>query len=77
MASEEETARVGFLDVNRARTILPGFAAGQLLTKEQASILDSGDTATKESLRNLGSSADVLAAVFVETSFPCRLESLA
>jgi len=75
--SEGETTRVGSVDVNWARTNHPVFAAGYLLTKGQASILYSGDTTTTEELWSLGNSVEALAAVFVETSFPDRLESLA
>jgi len=44
--------------------------------KGQASNLYSGDTTTRESLWAHGKSAEALAAVFVETSFPGRLEPL-
>jgi len=63
--------------VNWARTNYPVFAAGCQLTKGQTSILYSGYTTTKEALWSLGNSAEALAVVFVETSFPDRLESLA
>ena len=45
--------------------------------KGQASILYSGETTTRASLWTLGKSAETLTAVFVETSFPGRLEPLA
>ncbi len=77
MSSEGKTTRVGSLDVSWARTNHPVFAAGYLLTKGRTSILYSGDTTTTEALWSLGNSAEALAAVFVETSFPDRLESLA
>jgi cAMP phosphodiesterase len=75
--TECETTRVGSLDVRWAKTNHPVFAAGYLLTKEQTSILYSGDTTTTEALWSLGRSVDGLSAVFVETSFPDRLKSLA
>jgi cAMP phosphodiesterase len=75
--SEGGTTRVGSLDVSWARTNHPVFAAGYLLAAGKTSILYSGDTTTTEALWTLGNSAEDLAAVFVETSFPDRMEALA
>ena len=47
------------------------------MRKGSAAILYSGDTSTTEALWQMGKSADNLQAVFVETSFPDRLEALA
>ena len=74
---EGKTTRIGSFDVSWARTNHPVFAAGYLLAGGKTSILYSGDTTTTEALWSLGKSADELAAVFVETSFPDRLEALA
>lgn len=74
---EGETTRVGSLDVRWARTNHPVFSAGYLLTMGETSILYSGDTTTTDDLWSLGKSVDELAAVFIETSFPDRLEPLA
>ncbi|MDH3454027.1 MAG: 3',5'-cyclic-nucleotide phosphodiesterase [Desulfuromonadales bacterium] len=70
-------ARIGSLEVRWAPTSHTVFAAGYLLTSEASSILYSGDTTTTDALWALGRTAENLAAVFVETSFPNRLESLA
>jgi cAMP phosphodiesterase len=72
-----ETTRVGSLKVTWAKTNHPVYAAGYLLTSENKSILYSGDTTTTDDLWQLGQSVEELAAVFVETSFPDRLEVLA
>lgn len=74
---EGKTTRVGALAVNWAPTSHTVFAAGYLLADEDVSILYSGDTTTTDALWVLGSAAEQLAAVFVETSFPDRLESMA
>lgn len=74
---EGQVSRVGSLDVRWVKTSHPVFAAGYLLTSETKSILYSGDTSTTDALWDLGRSAEELAAVFVETSFPDRLETLA
>lgn len=75
--AEGKQTRVGALDVSWARTNHPVFAAGYLLAMGHTSILYSGDTTVTEALWSLGRSTEALAAVFVETSFPDRLESLA
>jgi len=69
--------RVGPLEVAWVPTSHSVFAAGYLVTGDGASILYSGDTTSTEALWALGRGAESLAAVFVETSFPNRLESLA
>jgi hypothetical protein len=74
---EGETTQVGSVEVRWARTSHPVFAAGYLLAVDGKSILYSGDTTSTEALWELGSSAEQLAAIFVETSFPNRLEALA
>jgi len=74
---ENEECEVGALKVRWARTNHTVFAAGYLITDETSSILYSGDTSRTERLWELGRSADNLVAVFVETSFPNRLETLA
>lgn len=74
---EGKTTRVGTLDVCWARTEHPVFSAGYLIADERTSVLYSGDTTTTEKLWALGREAKNLRAVFVETSFPNRLEGLA
>ena len=74
---EGEPTRVVSLEVTWARTNHPVFAAVYLLATGKTAILYSGDTSTTEALWSFGKSADELAAVFVETSFPDRLETLA
>lgn len=70
-------ARIGQLEVRWAPTSHTVFAAGYLLSDEGTSILYSGDTTVTDALWDLGKTAETLAAVFVETSFPNRLEALA
>jgi cAMP phosphodiesterase len=72
-----ETCRIGALDVQWARTDHTVFSAGYLLAGAGSSILYSGDTTKTDALWALGRQQDHLAAVFVETSFPNRLEALA
>jgi len=74
---EGVTTLVGPLAVRWVPTSHTVFAAGYLLTGEKTSILYSGDTTTTDELWALGKVAESLAAVFVETSFPNRLETLA
>ena len=74
---KEVVTRVGSLEVRWAPTHHTVFSAGYLLTSAKLSILYSGDTTTTDALWALGKSVDQLAAIFVETSFPDRLESLA
>ena len=69
--------QVGPLKVCWAPTNHTVFAAGYLLSGEATSILYSGDTTTTDALWELGKASKELAAVFVETSFPDRLETLA
>ena len=75
--SKEGITRVGPLDVQWAPTSHTVFAAGYLLAAGKKSILYSGDTTTTDEIWELGKVAEQLAAVFVETSFPDRLELLA
>lgn len=75
--SPDTSTRVGSLQVRWARTNHPVFAAGYLIETAGNAILYSGDTSTTEALWTLGSQAGPLRAVFVETSFPNRLEALA
>jgi len=84
---EGAVTRVGSLEVCWAPTSHTVFSAGYLLSGEETSILYSGDTTTTDALWELttttdalwelGKTAKDLAAVFVETSFPDRLETLA
>jgi ribonuclease BN (tRNA processing enzyme) len=53
------------------------FATGYQLTDKSGSIIYSGDTTTTDALWELGKDIERLAAVFMETSFPNRLERLA
>jgi len=71
------SARIGALNVRWARTSHPVFAAGYLVEDDHGAILYSGDTSSTEALWELGGTAERLHAVFVETSFPNRLEPLA
>jgi cAMP phosphodiesterase len=71
------TTRVGSLNVRWAPTSHTVFAAGYLLADEETSILYSGDTTTTGAIWELGKGVEPLAAVFVEASFPNRLEPLA
>ena len=54
----------------------PVFVAVYLLTKGQTSILYSGDTTVTEAIWSPDNSVEELDAVFVETSFSVRFESL-
>ncbi len=74
---EGVVTQIGSLRVCWAPTSHTVFSAGYLLTDKETSILYSGDTTTTEALWELGNTAEQLSAVFVETSFPNRLESLA
>ena len=74
---EGVVTQVGPLKVCWAPTNHTVFAAGYLLSGEATSILYSGDTTTTDALWELGKASKELAAVFVETSFPDRLETLA
>lgn len=69
--------KVGPLEVCWARTNHPVFSAGYLLRHADAAILYSGDTTTTDELWQLAKDEEKLQAVFVETSFPDRLASLA
>lgn len=69
--------RVGPLEIRWQRTNHPVYSAGYLMRKGAAAILYSGDTSTTEDLWQMGRSVENLQAVFVETSFPDRLEALA
>ncbi len=73
----EGATQIGPLAVSWARTNHTVCSAGYLLAGDRAAILYSGDTTKTEQLWALGKSAEHLAAVFVETSFPDRLEALA
>ena len=77
LSSRGGVTRVGTVDVKWARTHHPVFAAGYLLTAKNKSILYSGETTDTEEIWSLGRSAEKLFAVFVEASFPDRLEALA
>ena len=74
---EGSLTRIGPLEVRWVPTSHTVFSAGYLLTGDDVSILYSGDTTTTDQLWALGRTAESLAAVFVETSFPDRLEHLA
>ncbi len=74
---EGEGTCIGSFNVTWVQTNHPVFAAGYLVASDKSSILYSGDTTTTDALWELGKSTEDLAAVFVETSFPNRLESLA
>ena len=74
---EGVVTQVGSLDVCWAPTNHTVFSAGYLLSGEGKSILYSGDTTTTDAIWELGKTARELATVFVETSFPDRLETLA
>lgn len=73
----DKPTRIGTLEVTWAPTNHTVFAAGYLLSGDGASILYSGDTSSTDDLWELGKGCERLAAVFVETSFPNRLEELA
>ena len=74
---EGAVTRVGSLEVCWVPTSHTVFSAGYLLSGAETSILYSGDTTTTDALWELGKTAKQLAAVFVETSFPDRMETLA
>jgi cAMP phosphodiesterase len=69
--------RIAGLEVSWARTTHPVFAAGYCLSTEKAGLLYSGDTSVTADLWQLGRACRNLAAVFVETSLPNRLQQLA
>jgi cAMP phosphodiesterase len=71
------STRVGAYDVSWAETNHPVFAAGYLIENASGAILYSGDTSTTDDLWLLADEKEKLLAVFVETSFPNRLEELA
>jgi cAMP phosphodiesterase len=75
--AEGGKSRVGPLDIGWVRTNHTVFSAGYLLEKGNVSVLYSGDTTATDELWQLGRSAGRLNAVFVEASFPDRLEALA
>ena len=75
--SKGGVTQVGGLEVSWARTEHPVFSAGYLVASQSAVILYSGDTTSTHELWALGNRAGALSALFVETSFPNRLEELA
>ncbi len=72
-----QKTQVGDLLVEWAPTNHTVFAVGYLLSRGETSILFSGDTTTTDAIWTLGNRARGLAALFVETSFPDRMEPLA
>lgn len=68
---------IGGVRVRWVQTNHPVFAAGYCLRQAESSVLFSGDTGVTEELWTMGRACRGLAAAFVETSFPDRLESLA
>jgi len=74
---EDRATQVGEYGVSWVRTNHPVFAAGYLVEAASAAILYSGDTSSTDELWRLAGMSSKLAAVFVETSFPNRLEDLA
>lgn len=74
---ENRATRIGALEVCWARTEHTVYSAGYLVADAEAAILYSGDTTSTEDLWALGAKDDRLKAVFVEASFPNRLEGLA
>ena len=75
--SDQGATRVGDYDITWARTNHTVFAAGYLVASDSTAILYTGDTSTTDELWTLTVGKEKLAAVFVETSFPDRLEELA
>ena len=69
--------RVSPLEACWARTNHSAFSAGYLLKHDAAAILYSGDTTTTDKLWQMAKDEEKLQAVFVETSFPDRLDALA
>ncbi|BCR04081.1 cAMP phosphodiesterase class-II:metallo-beta-lactamase superfamily protein [Desulfuromonas versatilis] len=70
-------ARIGGVAVRWVQTNHPVFAAGYCLSQGESAVLFSGDTGVTEELWAMGRCCPGLAAAFVETTFPDRLEGLA
>lgn len=68
---------VAGVEVRWVRTHHPVFAAGYCLQQDGAALLISGDTGPTEAFWRLARSLPQLQGVFVETSFPDRLASVA
>lgn len=68
---------VAGIEVGWARTNHPVFAAGYCLQQHGAAVLISGDTGPTEDFWQLGRSQTQLQGVFIETSFPDRLATVA
>jgi len=73
----DRESRVADFRVQWVKVNHPVFTAAYFLTKEETSLLFTGDTATTESVWEEAQNYPDLKIAFVETSFPNRLEKLA
>jgi ribonuclease BN (tRNA processing enzyme) len=74
---EGETTEVAGLGIAWVQTSHPVFTAGYRLTDGQGALLFSGDTREDSALWRLAVNCPDLQGVFMETSFPNRLQKLA
>lgn len=74
---EGEAAEIAGLHVSWVQTSHPVFTAGYLLADTQAAVLFSGDTREGSALWSLSDNCPNLHGVFMETSFPNRMQALA
>jgi len=73
----DESVEIGKLTIRWRRTNHPVFSAGYLIEDSNGAILYTGDTGPTEAIWGLANQVDLLHAVFTETAFPDRLQSLA
>ena len=72
-----QVTRVAGIEVRWARTNHPVFAVGYCLQQHGTAVLISGDTGPTAEFWQLGRSLSHLQGVFIETSFPDRLATVA